>query len=295
LTAPLLSVVIPAKDAATTLADQLGALAGQQAPGVDWEVVVADNGSRDATRAVAESFAGRLPALRVVDAGARPGAAHARNAGAHAARGDRLAFIDADDVVQPGWLLAVARALDVHPFVACRYDTRSLNDAAVADALGHAQRDGLMTYDYPPYLPHAGGSSLAIRREHHDSIGGFDESYPALEDTDYCWRLQLAGVPLTFVPDAVVAIRLKAGAGALFRQGRHFGRHNVRIYRDYRRRTDRPMPRLAIGAGVARWAKLLLRSPLALGRGADRARWLWQLGWRLGRVEGSLREGVWAV
>jgi GT2 family glycosyltransferase len=291
----MLSVVIPAKNAAATLGEQLGALAEQEAAGLAWEVVIADNGSTDATRAVAASFSDRLPALRVVDAAERPGAAHARNVGARAAHGDRLAFVDADDVVECGWLTAVARALDEHPFVACRYDTALLNDPATADALGHAQRDGLMTYDYPPYLPHAGGSSLAVRRQHHEAVGGFDEAYPALEDTDYCWRLQLAGVPLAFARDAVVAIRLKSGAGALFRQGRHFGRHNVLIYRNYRSRADRPMPRLPVAGGLARWAKLLLRAPLAVWRRADRARWIWQLGWRLGRIEGSMAYGVWAA
>ncbi len=287
---PLLSVVIPARNAASTIDQQLRALSTQVHAG-HVEVIVADNGSDDATRSVAESFRDRLD-LRVIDASARPGAAHARNAGARVARGRYLAFVDADDEIAPGYVAAVERALDEHPFVACRYDTESLNPPAVAHVLGHAQRDGLMTYDDPPYLPHAGGGGLAIRREHHEAIGGFDESYPALEDTDYCWRLQLAGVPLVFVNDAVVRIRLKAGAAALFRQGVHFGRYNVRIYRRYR---DRGMPYLGPLPGLLRWIKLLLRLPLAPWRPGDRARWLWQLGWRCGRLRGCFAERVLAL
>lgn len=287
---PLLSVVIPARNAAATLEQQLRALSTQAHEG-QVEVIVADNGSTDATRSLAESFRDRLD-LRVVDASDRPGAAHARNVGAAAARGRFLAFVDADDVVAPDWLRAVVAGLERHPFIACRYDTESLNPPAVAESLGHAQRDGLMTYDYPPYLPHAGGGGLAIRREHHEAIGGFDESYPALEDTDYCWRLQRSGVPLFFQGDAVVRIRLKAGAAALFRQGVHFGRHNVRIYRRYR---DRGMPYLGPLPGLLRWIKLFLRLPLAVWSPGERARWLWQLGWRCGRVRGCLAEGVLAL
>jgi glycosyltransferase involved in cell wall biosynthesis len=287
---PLISVVIPARNAASTLEEQLQALSTQVGE-AQVEVIVADNGSADATRSVAESFRDRLD-LRVIDASARPGAAHARNVGAAAARGRFLAFVDADDVVGPGWLQAVMDGLERHPFIACRYDTASLNPPEVAASLGHAQRDGLMTYDYPPYLPHAGGGGLAIRREHHQAIGGFDESYPALEDTDYCWRLQLAGVPLTFLNDAVVRIRLKAGAAALFRQGVHFGRYNVRIYRRYR---DRGMPYLGPLPGLLRWIKLLGRLPLAVWKPGDRARWLWQLGWRCGRVRGCFTERVLAL
>ena len=287
---PVLSIVIPARNAAATLDQQLLAISAQVREG-QVEVIVADNGSDDATRSVAESFRERLD-LRVIDASGRPGAAHARNAGARVARGRYLAFVDADDQIAPGYVAAVERALDEHAFVACRYDTESLNPPAVAGTLGHAQRDGLMTYDYPPFLPHAGGGGLAIRLEHHQAIGGFDESYPALEDTDYCWRLQLAGVPLTFVKNAVVRIRLKAGAAALLRQGVHFGRYNVRIYRCYR---DRGMPYLGPLPGLLRWLKLLARLPFAMWRASDRARWLWQLGWRWGRVRGCFAEGVLAL
>jgi glycosyltransferase involved in cell wall biosynthesis len=287
---PHLSVIIPARNAAATLEQQLQAISAQVREG-QVEVIVADNGSDDATRSIAESFQERLD-VRVIDAGDRLGAAHARNAGALVARGKYLAFVDADDQIAPGYVAAVERALDEHPFIACRYDTASLNPPEVAGSLGHAQRDGLMTYDYPPFLPHAGGGGLAIRREHHQAIGGFDESYPALEDTDYCWRLQLSGVPLTFVKDAVVRIRLKAGAAALFRQGVHFGRHNVRIYRRYR---DRGMPYLGPLPGLLRWIKLLLRLPLAMWKPGDRARWFWQLGWRCGRVRGCFAERVLAL
>src|SRR3954451_7038513 len=79
-----LSVIIPCYNSAATLAAQLSALAGQKTT-YCWEVVVADNGSTDNTRAAATVFGDRIPHLHVVDASARRGAAHARNTGAHAA------------------------------------------------------------------------------------------------------------------------------------------------------------------------------------------------------------------
>ena len=95
------SVVIPARNAARTLDAQLQALAAQRFP-AEWEVLVSDNGSTDATRAVAVEWAGRIPLLRVIDASARPGASAARNLGAAAAHGELLLFCDADDVVADG-------------------------------------------------------------------------------------------------------------------------------------------------------------------------------------------------
>jgi glycosyltransferase involved in cell wall biosynthesis len=284
----LVSVVIPCLDAAATLPAQLGALAEQRYDG-EWEVVVADNGSRDGSREAAVAFVDRLPALRVVDAGDRRGQAHARNVGAAAARGDVLLFVDADDEVAPGWLAAMAAALAEHAFVACRYDNAALNPAWVRETHLNPQRDGLTRYDYPDYLPHAGGGGLGVRREVHEQVGGFDESLPALEDTDYCWRIQRAGHPLAWAGDAVVRIRHRLELRGMFRQGWRTGRWNVAIYRRYR---PLGMPRLGLWPGVLRWAGLAARTPLLLLTRAGRARWAWQLGWRLGRLHGCVAERV---
>lgn len=285
-----LSVVIPCFDAQATLGGQLEALAGQQWPG-EWEVIVADNGSTDGSRQVVESFRERLPRLRWVDASDRRGPGHARNAGAAAARGEALLFCDADDQVAPGWLAAMGRALTEHDFVASRYEIARLNPPWVAQSRSHAQEEGLNPYTYPDFLPHAGGGGLGVKRRLHQQIGGFDESLPALEDTDYCWRLQLAGTPLVFAGDAVVHIRYRHHLGGLFRQLVQYGVYNVLLYKRYR---SRGMPRLGPLPGLLRWGKLLLSLP-RLARRTGRAAWISQLGWRLGRLIGCLRFRVLAL
>ena len=130
-----------------------------------------------------------------------------------------------------------------------------------------------------------------MRRALHRAVGGYDEDLPALEDTDYCWRIQLAGTELVFVPEAVVHIRYRAGTWALARQSYRFGIYNVLMCRRYR---DRGMGRLPALAGVARWVKLVLTVYEVLLPGR-RAAWLAQLGWRLGRVRGCLRYRIWAL
>lgn len=287
---PPLSVIVPCRDAAPTIAAQLAALAAQAYSG-PWETIVADNGSRDRSRAIAAGFAGRLPGLRVIEAAGRAGAAHARNAGAAAAQGHGLLFVDADDEVAPGWLAALAKGLEGAPFLASRFELRKLNPAWMGARLSHPQETGLNTYTYPPFLPHAGGSGLAIRRDVFDSAGGFDESYAQLEDTDLCWRLQLRGVPLAFAGDAVVHVRLRSDLRGNFRQQMAYGENNVRIYADYRRCG---MPRLGPLPGLARWLKLAASAPrLVSARG--RAEWTAQLGWRVGRLRGCVRHRVLAL
>jgi glycosyltransferase involved in cell wall biosynthesis len=285
-----LSVVVPCLDAADTLGTQLKALAGQRWPH-PWEVIVADNGSTDGSQRVVEEFRGRMPNLRRLDAAERCGPGHARNAGAAAATGDALAFCDADDEVAPGWLAALGGALGEHPFVTSRYEDRKLNSPRIRQIHKNPQGTGLIPYDYPPFLPHAGGGGLGIRRRLHESIGGFDETLPALEDTDYCWRVQLAGTELVFVPEAVVHIRYRPTLEGVFRQGLRYGEHNVLIYKKYR---PLGMPRLGWTTGLAKWVLQLARAP-QLVTAAGRARWIWQLGWRTGRLRGCLRHRVAAL
>jgi GT2 family glycosyltransferase len=285
-----LTVVIPCLDAAATLGSQLEALAAQDFP-EPWELIVADNGSRDATRDVARRFAPRFPRFTLLDASARPGQAFAKNLAASRAESDELLFTDADDRVGAGYLAAMDRALAEHEAVACRFDVEELNEPWVRRCHGNPQRDGLNPYTYPPFLPHAGGSSLGIRRALHEEIGGFDESLPALEDTDYCWRLQLAGHRLAFVPDAVVHVRYRHTLGGMYRQAFQYAVLNVLLYRRYR---PRGMPKLPWWAGAGSWAKLLLRLPQAASK-SGRASWLWQLGWRMGRVAGSWRYRIFAL
>jgi GT2 family glycosyltransferase len=288
-TRPLkLSVVIPCLNAEATLPAQLEALARQSWAG-EWEVIVADNGSSDRSREIVESYRGRIPGLRLVDASDRRGQAHARNMGAAAATGEAFLFCDADDEVGDGWLSAMGRALAVHDFVACRYDQEKLNPVEVRRTHLNPQKDGLTRYDYPDFLPHAGGGGLGVRRRVHEAVGGFDETLPALEDTDYCWRIQLAGYGFHFVPEAVVHIRHRHDLGSIYRQGVSYGKHNVLIYARYR---SKGMPRLGWVPGLLRWGKLIVRTPLMVLTREGRARWLWQLGWRVGRIEGCFKYRV---
>ena len=285
-----LSVVIPCYNAADTLAEQLQALS-EQVWDESWEVILADNGSTDASAAIAERFRDRLPSLVVVDASAKRGRSYARNEGAKVARGANLTFVDADDVVAPGWLAALGAALETHTFVAPRHDFDHLNNVSVRGSRKNEQSGGLQHYVYPTFLPHAGGCGLSVRRALHEQLGGFDEEVFTLEDTDYCWRLQLAGHELHFAHDALIYIRFRTDARSIYRQAKSYGEFNVLLYKRYR---DKGMPPLSWKHGLAGWAKVAKTLP-HLADETTRPRWLWQFGWRYGRLLGSLKYHVLAL
>lgn len=270
--------------------DQLDALESQQCRS-SWEVLVADNGCTDGSMEIVGEYQSRNPNLRIIDATAVKGQAFAKNKAAREAHGDVLLFVDADDVVGSGWLEAMESALEDGLFVAARFDIDRLNPDWIRQSYPNPQRVGLNQYSYPPYLPHAGGSSLGIRRQLHEAAGGFDESMPVLEDTDYCWRIQLAGTPLSFVRDAVVHVRCPGDLRSNFLQAQQWGIYNVAMYQRYR---PRGMPRLPALAGLKKWLGLVLRVPrLATRQG--RVFWIRNFGWRLGRVRGSIRFRVFGL
>jgi glycosyltransferase involved in cell wall biosynthesis len=285
-----LTVVIPCLNGAKTIPAQLDALAGQQWD-QPWEIVVADNGSTDESLQILERYKHKLPNLRVADASARRGQPYALNIGAKEARGEALAFCDADDEVGPGWLSAMGEALSKHDCVACRIDFHKLNPAWVAEIFqDHDQlHDRLTKAWYPPYLGHAGGGTLGIKKALHETVGGFDESLPYEHDTDYCFKVQLRGIAIQFVPDALIHIRCRHTLLGLFRQARHWAEYTVLLYKYYRSFETRE--RTPWQTFIRQCKGLLLSAPQIRYK-AGRALWVWNLGWQLGRLHGSLKHHV---
>jgi glycosyltransferase involved in cell wall biosynthesis len=200
----VLSVVVPARDAAHLIEPLLAGLERQEgAP--EWELVVVDNGSRDDTAALAE----HSPACaRVVRRTRGEGPGPARDAGVAAARGRLLAFTDADCRPTPGWLAAGARALQRAAVV----------QGAVAPEpgvpVGPYDRTLWVRFDYGLYP----SANLFMRRELFERLGGFDDPFqrgdsrPFGEDTWLVWQARREGEPVDFCADALVHHAVLPGA-----------------------------------------------------------------------------------
>jgi glycosyltransferase involved in cell wall biosynthesis len=275
---PRLSVVIPCHNSEATLGAQLSALAAQVCS-YSWEAIVADNGSVDGTATLAASFADRIPMLRVIDASARRGAAYARNAGAAAAHGSALLFCDADDEMADGYLEAMGRALELHDFVACRYDFKKLNTSWLAHARrGEGQGAGLAGGYCHPTLPYAGAGGLGITRRAHEAVNGFDLTLKAMagqEDTDYCIRVQLAGAPLVFVPEAVMHVRFRDTIGGVFSQAWAWAESGAYVQRRY----APPQPPQSVVRTSYDLARHLAWKLVRVRSRTDFAGWIWLAGW----------------
>ena len=279
----VVSVVMPCRNAADHLGDALAALSAEQLDD-RWEVVIADNGSTDGTREVVRQFEGSLD-VRVVDASGYRGPWFARNAGSAAARGDLLVFLDADDVIAPGYLGHMVNGLRRAERVAGRQEHEHLNPGWMARSRPVELVDGLN--DNLGFLPYASSCCIGIRRDVFESLGGF-AAMRTCEDIDLCWRAQLGGHRIEAVPDAVLHYRFRTRPAAMFRQGVGYGRSHPVLYRRYR---HHGMPRPGVRRGLQDWRYALdrLRRPAAP---AERTEGAYLMGLAVGRALGSARHGV---
>ncbi len=268
---------MPVHNEAVHIDEQLAALAEQTYTG-EWELIVADNGSTDDTRAHAEAWADRLP-VHVVDAAARRGCGPAKNQGAAAANGDAFVFCDGDDVVAHGWLAAHAAALD-HADVVAGAIVAVTDGAPITHKPIPTRAPTLLGW-----LPYAQGANSSARREAFTRVGGFNEANPYAEDVELSWRVQLDGGTFAYAPEAVVHKRVPESTKALLRQYYRYGTCDVDLYRRYRDYgVTRPQTKdlaSTYGGLIARLPRL--RSPEV------RARWASQAGRRAGRLAASLR------
>jgi SAM-dependent methyltransferase len=208
--APAVTVVVPAHDAAATLGETLDALRVQT--WTDWEAVVVDDGSRDATALVARIAAARDPRVRVL-ARPRGGVGAARNAGAAAARGRWLLFLDADDWIAPDALerLLAAERADVDVVVG-RWE-RVLGDGTRLPEPPVPDPDRLFPTlaRYCPFAIHA----CLVRRQVVQALGGFPEQQPSTEDWDLWQRVARAGARFATVDAVVASYRARPHSAAM--------------------------------------------------------------------------------
>lgn len=286
--APAVSVVVPVLNAGPLVREQLLALQGQRFAQT-WEIILVDNGCTDGCLdGLAGDEAG--PLVRVVDARDRPGAAHARNVGARLARGEWLAFCDADDIVAAEWLDSFYAARALFDVLTGAIDFTRLNNPEVSKAVSSTGMMDELPVGPGRFLPCALSGNLFLRRAAFLDAGGFDESLPYTEDTEFSWRVQLAGRTLGMEPRAVVHVRCRDSVLAAYRQQRNYARFEVLLYRRYRCQGAR---RLSLHHTLHSWWWIASRVPFSVMRLSRRYVWFKCLGQSVGRLDGSLRYRVW--
>ena len=234
-------MILPTLNEEATLAATVGALRARAALGPPHEVIVADSGSTDGTRAVAAGLGARWP-LIPRDPGPPRGRAAALNAGARIATGEVLLFLDADTLLPEGWDREAAAALGRPTVVGGAFELAfdgpelRLRLVELVDRI----RYRISRYYY-------GDQAVFARAEAFRRVGGFPEQ-PLLESADLCKRLKRVG-RLVLVRRRVLTSPRRFRDGGilrvfahdiwlwlLHRLGRPLERHGERYWEENRRR-----------------------------------------------------------
>ena len=178
---PYLSVIIPTLNEIAYLPQLLDALAIQTR--LPDEIIVADAGSEDGTAEFAQSrdigvVCGGIPAV-------------GRNAGARAAKGDLLFFLDADVLPPTDFIGRVLEEFEQkkQDVATCFIAPLNGNPLDVMICVG----TNLYFQIIQPVSPHAPGFCIISKRTAHEKMGGFDESLTLSEDIDYARRAKRIG------------------------------------------------------------------------------------------------------
>jgi len=174
---PLVSVIMPARDAAATIGTALDSLSAQSWRAL--EILVIDNGSSDGTADIVRAKAQADPRIRLLDGSAEPGTYAARNLGMARANGAFLTVLDADDWAHPQRIARQVRTLRRAPGRVVATQTDWVRTTSDLRFTRWWREEG---------LTHPDISSLMIRAHLRDSLGFWDP-VRAGADSEYCDRI----------------------------------------------------------------------------------------------------------
>ncbi len=199
-TAPFVSVIIPARNSQESIRLLLDSLSRADYPAAKLEVLVIDNGSTDQTRKVVEEY----PAVKLLEEISIRSSYAARNRGIEQARGEILAFTDADCIVTAGWISNGVRAIagGSADLVGGRVEfflSSGMPAAEIFDAASHMHSEDLVATGKGAATANLFVNAAVFRR-----IGAFPQSVRS--GGDMIWtRLALSkGYRLAYAPDAIV-------------------------------------------------------------------------------------------
>lgn len=232
-----ISVIVPARNSERTIRECVTSLL-RQTGAPSHEVIVVDDGSEDNTAGIAEASAAHIiesdkpPTVKIIQT-KHGGPAHARNIGISEAKGERVAFLDADAKAPHTWLRDLAahqervfggrliRGFSDEDLYNTELEEKTIEfEQARRDTqYGDARREAVA-------LP---SCNLIIEKKILEEVGGFDEDFkhPSAEDYELCLRIRDRGYKIIYDPSIVVLHRHQKDFQKVLEKARMHGRENV--------------------------------------------------------------------
>ena len=263
-----ISIIIPAKDAASTIGECLQAVLSQQELVAQVDVIVVDDGSSDDTAEIAEGFG--VTVIRQRNTG--PGGA--RNTGVARASGEIIAFTDADCVPSPTWLHYLIQPFHDPQVVGVTGTYRTRQKALIPRFVQQEYASKYRRTARRETIDLIDTNSAAYRRDIFVAQGGFNTQMVVVEDVELSFRLAAQGYRLVFAPQAIV---YHYHGTSLFTYARRKLRNGYWGYT-----MSRKMPRMSVQNShnpASQYVQIFL---MALIVCAIAVGWFWPAGWWLG-------------
>jgi glycosyltransferase involved in cell wall biosynthesis len=235
-------VVVPVRNEERHLAHTLDSLVAQEFPRDDYEIIVVDGQSTDATPTIVQDYVSRYPALvrvaanpaRIVSAGRNVGTAHAR--------GEIVAFVEGHARIESDFLATIQRDF-TESGAEClgRYV-----DLFFADGNWLQRATALARRTFMGRNPHSGrfarkapgmmsplGVAVVYRRGLLERVGGYDERYTTNEDVELNWRIEAMGIAAYSSGRLVYHLQPRDSLRGLLRQMVNYGRGKRRFIADH--------------------------------------------------------------
>ena len=226
---PKVSVVVASYNGERTVKACLNSLERLNYP--DYEVILVDDGSTDATRQIALAY----PNVRYFRHEKNLGLSVARNTGIAAAKGEIVAFIDSDCRADEDWLYYLVGGLLGSAFAGVGGPNLLPSEDSLVAVAVMASPGGpahvMLTDRQAEHIP---GCNMAFYRWALGQIGGFDPIFHhAGDDVDLCWRLDQAGLKIGFSPAACVWHHRRSTIAAYLRQQHGYGEAEALLVRKH--------------------------------------------------------------
>lgn len=228
---PKISVIIPTHNNDDTILENIQSILNQSYPKEKLEVIYINDGSTDKTTEILNQYKNKFKIFYQQNRGV----AAARNLGLKNAKGQVIAFTDADCFPDINWLINLIK----------RYSPKDESIGAIGGSLPNAKAENILEKylaetnpdkqshinDPSPYLLTA---NVAYPRKILEKIGYFDEHLLSGEDADISWRISRAGYKLIYVPEAVVYFLNRNSYRGLIDQAFRDGRGWARLEKKYK-------------------------------------------------------------
>jgi GT2 family glycosyltransferase len=255
---PRISVVVCSYNGERTIRGCLEGLVNLEYP--NFEVIVVDDGSTDATAAIATEYDVLLISTE------NRGLSNARNTGMEAATGEIVAYLDDDAYPDRHWLTYLAASfLSTEHAGVGGPNIAPPGDGTIADCVDNAPGGPVHVLLSDQEAEHIPGCNMAFRKTALQAVGGFDPWFRvAGDDADVCWRLHEQGWTLGFSPAAVVWHHRRNSVRAYWEQQKGYGRADAMLGKKW--------PEKYNALGNLRWAGWLYGRGLSqmIGWGRER-------------------------